>query len=206
MLNSAAITVLFDVGANEGQYGRSLRSSGWTGRIVSFEPLHAAFTKLRAIADADAAWTTAELALGDVAGEVELNVSRTPMSSSLLPMLSAHEQLVPRSEYTHTETVRCARLDDVFDEFVGPGMSVGLKIDVQGFEMRVLNGAVNALSRVALIEMEINLDLLYEGQPEAANVIRYLDESGFRLVGVEPEHFSPATGQTSWLNATFRRS
>ena len=206
MLECAAITVLLDVGANEGQYGLSLRASGWTGRIVSFEPLHAAFTQLRAVADADSAWTAVELALGDIAEDVELNVSGTPMSSSFLPMLPAHEHLVPRSGYTHTEWVRCVRLDDVFDELVGREMSVGLKLDVQGFEMHVLRGAVNALSRITFIETEVNLDHLYDGQPTAAGVIRYLDESGFRLVGVGPEHVSPVTGHTSWINATFRRS
>jgi FkbM family methyltransferase len=206
MLDSTAIEVLLDVGANEGQYGRSLRSSGWNGRIVSFEPLHSAFEKLRAVADADAAWTVRELALGDVAGEAELNVSGTPMSSSLLPMLPAHEELVPESGYTHVERVRCERLDNVLDEFVAPSMSVGLKIDAQGFEMHVLTGASGVLARIALIEIEINLDQLYDGQPQAAALIRHLDDAGFRLVGVEPEHFSPATGQTSWLNAVFLRS
>jgi hypothetical protein len=62
------------------------------------------------------------------------------------------------------------------------------------------------LHRVALIELEINLAQLYDGQPDAARVIRYLDEATFRLVSAEPEHFSPATGETSWLNATFRRT
>jgi FkbM family methyltransferase len=205
MLKSAGIGVLLDIGANEGQYACALRRSGWTGHIVSFEPLHSAFTKLETAAEADPAWTTARIALGDVAGDFDLHISGTPMSSSLLPMLPRHEDLVPNSAYTHSETVKCARLDDVFDDFVGPVTSVALKIDVQGFEMRVLQGARNVLPRVALIELEINLDNLYEGQPDAASVVHYLNAASFRMVSAEPEHFSPTTGETSWLNATFRQ-
>ena len=206
MLQADAITVAIDVGANEGQYGRTLRDSGWTGRIVSFEPQAAAYAALAARARADAAWQTRRLALGERRGSLELNVSASPMSSSFLAMHANHERLVPGSGYVATEHVDCVTLDGVFDEIVGTGDRVALKLDVQGFEARVLAGASDCLSRIALIELELCLAELYVGQPRAEEIIATLAAAGFGLVAVDPEHIEPRTGRTSWANATFRRA
>ena len=50
------ITVVLDVGANEGQYGVQLRRSGYGGRIVSFEPGSEAHASVTACAAADEKW------------------------------------------------------------------------------------------------------------------------------------------------------
>lgn len=206
MLRADAIDVVLDVGANEGQYALSLRQVGWTGRIVSFEPQAAVVETLTARAAGDDAWQARRLAIGARRESLELKVSRSSMSSSFLPMHANHERLVPGTQYVAAEVVDCVALDDVLDEYVGPDDRVALKIDAQGYEAQVLEGASASLARIRLIEIELCLVELYVGQSAAEDLIAMLGAAGFGMVGVEPEHIDPDSGRTSWANATFRRA
>ena len=78
-----AINCVLDVGANRGQFAKRLRLAGYTGRIVSYEPVaehHGALTE--AAAD-DPAWFVNPWALGDQNGTAEINVVPGTMSSML---------------------------------------------------------------------------------------------------------------------------
>ena len=80
LLRHYGVTVVLDVGANEGQYGRELRLAGYKGRIVSFEPMAAPFAKLATAARSDPGWDVVQLALGEANAETEINVSRNSVS------------------------------------------------------------------------------------------------------------------------------
>ena len=66
---------VIDVGANQGQYGQFLRSIGFTGSIISFEPLSDAFKTLSALSENDPNWHAYNHALGDTETEMPLTVS-----------------------------------------------------------------------------------------------------------------------------------
>jgi hypothetical protein len=86
-LTVARPNVVFDVGANIGQYGQSLRKCGFTGRIVSFEAISSAHTQLSAVAARDHDWVVApRCAIGRTREESAINISGNSVSSSLLPM------------------------------------------------------------------------------------------------------------------------
>src|SRR5262245_45187471 len=90
-LRTFDIDLVLDVGANEGQFAFELRRSGYTGKIVSFEPLSEAHVKLLQASDGDTKWDAySRCALGDHNGEVELNIAGNSLSSSILPMLESH--------------------------------------------------------------------------------------------------------------------
>ena len=55
-LQSRSVDCVLDVGANEGQFGRWLRNHGYSGRIISFEPISAAYQLLLAEAAGDVSW------------------------------------------------------------------------------------------------------------------------------------------------------
>ena len=91
MLSYHNIDLVFDVGANIGQYAEYLRYLGYSGRIVSFEPLSSAYSRLITTAKKDSLWEVAPCAaLGSRDGEIKINVAGNSVSSSALPMFDSH--------------------------------------------------------------------------------------------------------------------
>lgn len=208
-LHDCGTTVVLDIGANVGQYGQSLRSAGYQGRIVSFEPVDAAYASLVATA-ANSNWRCERLALGSKSGNATINIAaNNAESSSLLPMRSEHLEAAPQAAYAATQQVDCERLD-TFIERSGvllPNDRIWLKADVQGYELEVLEGASALFDHGAIVAIEIELSLipLYEGGPLIEDVIPWLRHRGFALVGVEDVFNDPRSGATLQLAGTFMR-
>ena len=115
------INLVLDVGANEGQFGRSLRNFGYHGKIISFEPLSQAHKKLVRVTGRDSNWAVApKMAIGSTSSEVTINVAANLESSSILPMSSLHSDAAPTSRYTSTETVAMKTLDDAAIHYLSP--------------------------------------------------------------------------------------
>ena len=76
MLSTHKVNLVFDVGANVGQFGRkNLRDAGYSGRIVSFEPTLAAWNMLLAESKNDPLWDVApRTAIGNADGEIEIHI------------------------------------------------------------------------------------------------------------------------------------
>src|SRR5438105_8161614 len=140
VLDAEGIDVVRDVGANDGSWARELRAGGYSGRIVSFEPLAQSFAALDRTAD----WEVHRLALGDRSGRTRLHVAANRQSSSLLPMADRHVRAAPESAVVGTEEVEVARLDDL--GVVQSGDRVYLKLDVQGAELDMHGGAAQTLA------------------------------------------------------------
>src|SRR4051812_21670251 len=83
-LRSRSINVVLDVGANEGQFAQEIRSRGYDGRIVSFEPVAETFKQLHRNCASDSNWDCRRMALGDSAGAIEINVSKNSAMSSIV--------------------------------------------------------------------------------------------------------------------------
>src|SRR5687768_3286364 len=95
-LTVKGIDVLFDVGANVGQFASEARAAGYRGRIVSFEPLPEAHAQILANSADDPDWLVHErCALGERIGETEINVSENSYSSSLLAITEACTSAAP---------------------------------------------------------------------------------------------------------------
>ena len=207
MLLSQHINLIFDVGANAGQYGRELRSHvGYRGRIVSFEPLKHAHEALCKAARGDEGWEVAErVAIGSEDGTAIMNVAANSVSSSILPMLEAHSAAAPESCYESTETVALRRLDSIAPGYLRADSVPFLKIDTQGYEKQVLDGAPEVLSRVAGVQLELSMVPLYEGQALMPDLIEYVNDMGFELWGISPTFADPKTGRMLQVDATFFR-
>jgi FkbM family methyltransferase len=205
-LERFGVDLVLDVGANVGQFAREIRAFGFAGRIVSFEPLGDAHRRLAEAATRDGAWQAhARCAIGDRDGEVAINVSANSVSSSLLPMTGAHVGAAGASAYVGRETVALFRLDTVAAPYLAPASRPFLKIDTQGFEWQVLDGAAETLPRLCGVLCELSLVELYEGQHLWLDVIHRLERSGFTLWNLQPGFADPRDGRTLQLDAIFFR-
>jgi len=90
-----SINKLFDVGANVGQYSLYMREIGFNKKIISFEPLQAAYSKLKEVSANDKDWTINNYALGNENTESMINVAGNSYSSSILNMLPEHINRAP---------------------------------------------------------------------------------------------------------------
>jgi FkbM family methyltransferase len=205
LLRHYGVTVVLDVGANEGQYGRELRLARYRGRIVSFEPMATPFARLELSARSDPNWDVVQLALGEAEMDTKINVSRNSVSSSLLPILPAHVNAAACSSFVGRESITVRRLDCVFDEYVEPGEVSFLKVDVQGYEAHVLAGSTGVVDRIAGIQAEMSLVPLYEGAPLWTEIVAWATDHGFLLMGLEPGFAHPATGQLLQVDGIFFR-
>jgi FkbM family methyltransferase len=205
LLRAYAVDVVLDVGANAGQFGRQLRSIGYQGRIVSFEPLSSAYKKLLKTARADGSWEAMNCALGNTEGTSCINIAGNSYSSSILEMLPSHLVSAPNSRYLSKEEIEVKTLDSLFDSLCSPHDSVLLKIDTQGFEKRVLDGAENSLKFIDTVQLEMSLVPLYQGEALFAELYHMLSARGYQLVAVEQGFADKVTGQLLQVDGTFHR-
>ena len=205
LLASLGVDLVLDVGANAGQFASGLRALGYRGRLVSFEPLSAAHAALERAAHGDAAWETHRLALGDRAGSAQIHVASNSYSSSLLEMLPRHLAAAPGSRFVADETVQTETLDALFPGLRRDAARCYLKIDTQGFEKRVLDGAQQALAQIDTVQLEMSLVPLYQGEPLFEELHRYLGARGYQMVGLEPGFTDPATGRLLQADGVFHR-
>lgn len=205
LLRAYEIGVVLDVGANIGQYGMQLRDIGYTGGIVSFEPVRAAYRQLSEVARTDRSWTAINCALGDFDGRTKINVAGNSQSSSVFSMLPAHLKSEPASRYFGSEEIEVRRLDSGFHDLCSDNDNVLLKIDTQGFEKRVLEGAETSLRAIRTIQLEMSLVPLYEGEALFDEMYRLLQDKGFEIVSIETNFADKQSGQLLQFDGIFHR-
>ena len=209
-LTVAHPNVVFDVGANVGQYGLSLRKCGFEGRIVSFEAVASVHARLSAVAARDHDWLVAPCcALGRTTGESNINVAANSVSSSLLSMRDAHLQTSPDSAYVAREAVRVERLDDVAQPLLPEDGRLLLQESGchPGLRGRVGPGrrwrTTSASKRVSAVQLELSVVPLYQGAPDLRRMLELCENLGFRLHGLIPGFFEEKTGRLLQMVAGF---
>ena len=197
---------ILDVGAFDGAYAKIVRDAGFIGRIISFEPLSVAYAELLKNSKKDENWIIApQMAIGDKDCTLPINVSANTVSSSVLEMEEIHLAGAPGSQYVSTEVVNMHRLDSIANCYIGPKNVVFLKIDVQGYEFEVLEGAKDTLSAVKGMQLELSLAALYKEQKLFIEMLDHIKSCGFELFDLEPIFRDINTGRLLQLDGIFLR-
>lgn len=198
--------LVVDVGANRGQFARTLRRLGYDGRIISFEPQRALFESLTK--NADALWTIIPGAVGDVEEMRDLNVFADDSFSSLHTIAPAgvgeFGSLVTPAK---TEPVRVRPLDVWLDEIgCGSAERVLLKTDTQGHDTAVLAGASKTLSRTRVVLTEIALVPIYNQSTSLTDISAQLARHHLVPAGFYPVSHRQADLAAIELDAVFSRA
>ena len=204
MLEVNQIDLVYDIGANVGNWGTALYDSGYEGRLISFEPLSSAYKELVCKSKNNPNWQVYDrCAIGDYSGEKELNISANMESSSMLPMLNSHLEAAPNSKYVGIETVKVFRLDEVEVNYFKEAKNVFVKIDAQGYENKILDGANAILDRIKGVQMELSLIPLYQGETLFEDMVLRMKESGFELYSLSEGFWDFRNGRTLQVNCVF---
>ena len=206
LLQHHRINLIFDIGANIGQYATDLRRMGYTNRIVSFEPTTEAYRTLREHARQDEGWETVHCALGDYDGITEINIAANSQSSSLLGMMPSHTGAAPESRYIGKEDIVLSRLDTILEAFKDEDERLFVKIDAQGYESKIIDGASDVLHLIEGFQVEASLVQLYEGELLIDEMIVSMRKLGFTLVSIEPGFSDAQTGTMLQADLIFFRT
>jgi FkbM family methyltransferase len=176
LLDSLEINCVLDVGANRGQYALELRGIGFTGQIVSFEPIRREFALLQEAFKGDPKWKGYRLALGSAEGSATINIPRLTVLSSLLAPLRDDPEV-------ELEEIEMRRLDRLFADAIRavPHPKVFLKMDTQGYDVEIFKGAEGCIETICGLQSEISVQPLYKGMPRYLDALRTYEEAGFDL-------------------------
>jgi FkbM family methyltransferase len=172
-----------DVGARWGIGDR------WTGlenlvEIIGFDPDLAECERLNAVSPQNVKYVP--FALGERHLRTLLHIAKDPGCSSLYPPNDNVSQLLPESEcikLIRTEEIEVISFDEWRRSSGAPAPTV-MKLDAQGGELGVLAGAVEALRSTQLLEIEVEFNPLYDGQPLFSDVDRFLRANDFVLYNI----------------------
>jgi FkbM family methyltransferase len=176
-----APATVIDVGANEGQFALAARVAAPQAQIIAFEPLIEAAVVFRKNFARDPRTRLERAALASQTESATIYVTNRADSSSILKPGEAQAEVFSVREVRQI-SVQTRRLDDILraDELDAPCM---LKLDVQGAELRVLEGAGDLLESVSHVYVETSFTTLYEGQPLFRDIYDFLTAKRFAFAG-----------------------
>ncbi len=181
--------VVLDLGAHHGWFFHCWQDWCPAARIHAFEPFPESFEAMARAYGNDPRVQLNQLGVGDAVGCLSLNVlSESLVSNSFL---DPRDETWRRVGYATGAVSRVSVPVTTVDAYVreqGLEQIYLAKIDVQGFEMRVLRGAEQSLPRIDHIFVEAAIFPLYEGAPSFADVFEFLTARGFHLMTMRAWH------------------
>jgi len=204
-LRNLPIRTIIDVGANTGQFAKMILDVFPEAYIYSFEPLPKPFGELRKWAMQQKERVKVfNLALGETEGEVEMfnHIEFSP-SSSFLRTTSICEELYPFTKKQVPVVVQMATLDNWTKNLSNPlAPEILIKLDVQGYEDRVIRGGKKTFMMASACILEVNLDNLYDKQATFNDIALLLYDLGYRYAG-NLDQVCANDGHVIYIDAVF---
>jgi|JI10StandDraft_1071094.scaffolds.fasta_scaffold90130_2 FkbM family methyltransferase len=197
---------VFDVGAHAGDSVASFRELFPRAKIHAFEPAPENFRRLHARFAASPGINCHPTAVGATTGRVQLHLNNYDATHSVLPLDPVEiNRWADSADVTQTGTIEVAQctIASAAAEHAVAQIDI-LKMDVQGGEMLVLDGAQSLLAthRIDCIFSEVEFRTLYTGQPLAWDIHRRLAGLGYEFVNFACPKLTDA-GCLSWADAIY---
>ena len=200
------IDYFIDVGANFGQTALEIMKWGYDGKIVSIEPVLECHKYISTLSKKYNNWRVLErMAVGDYNGMTRINVSEASDLSSILNPTELLNNSYSDVKKNHVEEVNIFKIDSIsiFNEL--EKKNIFLKIDAQGYDYKVLEGAKNLITRLSGIMIEASLEPLYENQETYFEIIQYLHDLGMTPHMICERSFSRRTKQQLQVDLVYFR-
>ena len=201
-LADLAPATVVDIGVNHGQF-LHLASRLWPGAdIIGVEPNAALAEKANGIYAGNSRVRVAACAVGAEDGTIDLFVTANDQNSSIHKPTAAFHNDRSNDGVVRTDPVKLARLDGLLDGAKGPML---LKIDVQGAELEVLQGAGDRLDDVTVVIIESPFEVSYDGAAGFDEIFRFLTARGFAYEGALGQLNSRHTGRVRQEDSIYVR-
>jgi FkbM family methyltransferase len=198
---------VYDIGAYDGRWSEMCSAIFAPKRIILFEPQSALHDRIkcRQVRDGRSDWRVLPYALGESDSDEAIHVTRNNSASSLRPPLCPGALAKSGTEVSITVSVPVRALDGII---AAERLDVAdlIKIDVQGFEDKVLDGGKAAISRAAKLVIEVSLREIYAGQPLLFDILRRVAALGFVLEDITEALRLGASGELWQLDLWLRRN
>jgi FkbM family methyltransferase len=174
---------IFDVGANIGQSISLYRDKFPNCLITSFEPNPKTFSLLEKNWGCVPGITLEPIALTNYIGQALFYATRVPEASSLLQPTDRMIELSSECKYDHVPiSVPTMTLDHYCKINNIKNIDI-LKLDVQGSELSVLQGAENLLQEgnISLIYSEVIFAETYNNQPRFIDIVSFLNKFNYDI-------------------------
>ncbi len=198
--------IIFDIGARHGGITMQYREMYPKAKIYSFEPFPKSYNELlKKIVNDKENIIPVNLGISDKSGKTNFYVNEHDFTNSLLPSHPS-ETMVDNMTANKTQIEITTTTIDEFAEHNNIDRINILKFDIQGGELKALNGAKKMLSenRISLIYTEVLFMKMYEGQPYYHDISAFLYNHGYELINI----FNPwyIDGRLAWADALFVNS
>jgi FkbM family methyltransferase len=203
-LQNRGIKHVLDIGANTGQFANRIHEILPQAKIISFEPIQNCYQELLTNTK-NLPVIAFNYALGEIEEQQEINISHHSPSSSLLPMADLHTEVFAGTGFKEKETVTIKKLDDMFNDFkIAEKFMV--KIDVQGFEDKVIKGGLETLKKADCILIETSFEELYQGQLLFDGIYQLLTSIGFVFKGNYTQALNKQDGRILYAESLFTKT
>jgi FkbM family methyltransferase len=206
LLRSHQVRGIIDAGASDGHISRRLLRFFPEADVYAFEPNPLYAEVLQCYAAKDHRFKPQFMAISDREGVVELQVTRSPGSTSLLTPGRRLRRMNPNGATVRSvEKIKAVTIDEWARRNGNPAIQL-MKFDIQEGELQAFRGAANVLqTSTLLVYTEISFNPLYDEGGIYSEIDLYLREYGFILYDIFKPKYDPK-GPLMWGNAIFLRA
>ena len=181
-IHDLGIKMVLDIGGNVGRFSKTIEYLFPEAKIIAFEPLPSCHDKMVTLMGDYQRFSSYNVGLGDEESVMEMEESNHNPSSSLLPMGEIHKDAFPFAKGGKKKKVAIRRLDNMEAE-LNMEYPMMIKVDVQGFEAKVIAGGTNVFSKAKILLLELSFQELYQGQPFFDDIYEMIKPMGFKFYG-----------------------
>ena len=181
------IDTVFDIGANIGQFSLKLYANGFSGMVISYEPMYKEFIILKKVSRIFKNWINYNIGIGKTGDKKNtIFVSDNSVSSSILRVNEEHINAAPESVQKKSIDIQIQDLREAI-EFNSKNYNISnifLKIDVQGYEIPIIENFDFSQYQIPLILIEASFRKLYKEQESFEKLIELIYKNNYIIVEI----------------------